>query len=84
LFTHFYTAIRSSACNNLGDDHGWRVNRIVFALAIAGTLFLSACGFFGSGEEVRQQPRRTVYRSAEEIPTDEPIIVPKKEKVPGE
>jgi hypothetical protein len=70
----------------LGDGHGWLVNRLGFALAMAGALFLSACGFFGpgAGEEVRQQPRRTVYRSADESPPDEPVVVGKKEKVPGE
>jgi hypothetical protein len=70
----------------LGDGDGWLVNRLRFALAMTGALFLSACGFFGpgAGEEVRQQPRRNVYRSADENPPDEPIVVGKKEKVPGE
>ena len=69
-----------------GHPHDQRVNRIVVALAIAGPLFLTACGFFGAGagEEFRQEPGRTVYRSADGSPPDEAVVAGKKEKVPGE
>jgi hypothetical protein len=42
------------------------------------------CGIFGSGEEVRQEPARTVYRAPEQSPLDVPEMPPLREKVPGE
>jgi predicted metalloprotease len=69
-----------------GDAHEWRVNRIVVALMIAGSLFLPACLIFreGGGEEFQQESGRTVYRSVDQTPPGESIGGRKKEKVPGE
>ena len=50
---------------------------VVFLLAVAG------CGFFGSGEAVKQDPGRTVYRAAD-APPDVPETTPVREQVPGE
>ena len=50
---------------------------------IAGALAIAGCGFFGSGEAVRQDPGRTVYRAAE-APPDLPDIAPVQQEVPGE
>jgi hypothetical protein len=50
---------------------------IVVALAVAG------CGLFGSGEAVKQDSGRTVYR-ASEAPADLPDIAPAQQEVPGE
>ena len=47
------------------------------ALAIAG------CGLLGSGEAVKQDSGRTVYR-ASEAPSDQPDIAPAQQQVPGE
>jgi predicted metalloprotease len=68
------------------NTHDWRVNRIVVALTIAGSLFLPACLIFreGGGEEFQQESGRTVYRSVDQAPPGESIGARKKEKVPGE
>jgi hypothetical protein len=50
---------------------------IVVALAIAG------CGLLGSGEAVKQDSGRTVYRAAE-APPDLPDVAPVQQEVPGE
>lgn len=50
---------------------------IVVALAIAG------CGLLGSGEAIKQDSGRTVYRAAE-APPDQPDIAPVQQEVPGE
>ena len=50
---------------------------LVVALAIAG------CSLFGSGEAVKHDPGRTVYRAAE-APPDVPETTPVHDQVPGE
>ena len=50
---------------------------IVVALPIAG------CGLLGSGEAVKQDSGRTVYRAAE-APADLPDVAPVQQAVPGE
>jgi len=61
------------------------VNRIFAFLAIAAAFFMASCGFFGSPGEVRQeQPRKTVFKSGDDTPTDIPEVTPKPQKVPGE
>ncbi|HEY4639455.1 MAG TPA: hypothetical protein VIG87_05995, partial [Candidatus Udaeobacter sp.] len=50
---------------------------IVIAFAVAG------CGLLGSGEAVKQDSGRTVYRAAE-APPDQPDIAPVQQVVPGE
>ncbi len=58
---------------------------LLSAFAIVGTLLISACGMVGPGvEEVRNQPAKTVYRSADESAAEaSPVVLP-KQKVPGE
>jgi hypothetical protein len=58
---------------------------IFIAVAITAMLFLSGCGLFRSGaEEVNQQPRKTVFRSAGHSEIDNPAAIPIPKKVPGE
>jgi hypothetical protein len=60
------------------------VKRIVALFTIAGSLTIAACTFFEPGEAVREDSGRTLYRAAEENPTDRPDVTPLREKVPGE
>ena len=50
---------------------------VVIALAVAG------CSLLGSGEAVKQDSGRTVYRAAE-APADLPDVAPVQQEVPGE
>jgi hypothetical protein len=61
-----------------------RVTGIVALLTIAGSLTIAACTFFEPGEAIREESGRTLYRVAEENPTDAPDVTPLREKVPGE
>jgi hypothetical protein len=61
-----------------------RVKRIVALLIVAGALTIAACSFFEPGEATREESGRTLYRAAEENPTDAPDVTPLREKVPGE
>jgi hypothetical protein len=57
---------------------------MVAAIALAGSMFFTACGLMGpTGEQVQQQPRKTVYKSADETQSDQPNLPP-VQKVPGE
>jgi hypothetical protein len=62
------------------------VNRILVTWTIAGSFFLQGCLIFseGGGEELRQEPGKTVYRSTDQTAPGESSGPPKKEKVPGE
>jgi hypothetical protein len=60
------------------------VKEIVVVFAIAGSLAMVGCSLLGSGEEVRDEPRRSIYRAANENPVDNPDVTPVQEKVPGE
>ena len=60
------------------------VKRIVALLTVAGSLTIAACSFFEPGEALREESGRTLYRAAEENPTDRPDVTPVREKVPGE
>jgi hypothetical protein len=60
------------------------VKGIVALLTVAGALPIAACTFFEPGEAVHQGSGRTLYRAAEENPTDPPDVTPLREKVPGE
>jgi hypothetical protein len=60
------------------------VKGIVALLTVAGALTNAACTFFEPGEAVREESGRTLYRAAEENPTDRPDVTPLREKVPGE
>jgi len=59
------------------------VKKLTVACTIAAALAIAGCGLFGSGEAVRQDPGRTVYRAAE-APPDLPDYVPERGQVPGE
>ena len=60
------------------------VTRIFVVIIAAGTLMLGACGTLtSSGELVRQEPQKTVYKSAEEPESDQATVAP-TQKVPGE
>jgi hypothetical protein len=59
--------------------------KVIFRLlAITAIVFLAGCGFWGANEEVNQQPRKAVFRSAEEDKIDNPAPTPAPRKVPGE
>lgn len=47
-------------------------------------LFMAGCGLLGSNEKVNEQPRKTVFRSANESDIDSPDATPIPSKVPGE
>lgn len=60
------------------------MKRIFGSAAIAGSVLLGACGMFGPmGEQVRDQPQKTVYKSADEADEESPNLAP-VQKVPGE
>jgi len=57
---------------------------MVAAIILAGSVFFPACGMMGPpGEQVQQQPQKTVYKSADETEPDQVKLAP-AEKVPGE
>jgi len=60
------------------------VKEIAVVFAIVGSLAMVGCSLLGSGEEVRDEPRRSIYRAANENPVDNPDVTPVQEKVPGE
>ena len=60
------------------------VKEIVVVFTIAGSFATAGCSLLGSGEEVRDEPRRSIYRAANENPVDNPDVTPVHEKVPGE
>jgi hypothetical protein len=63
----------------------YRREKKIAALAIVGSLMVTACSLFGPAEKARDEPGRTVYRAAEENPLDVlPDVTPSREKVPGE
>jgi len=59
------------------------VKKIAAAFTIAVALAIAGCSLFGSGEAVREDPGRTVYRAAE-APPDLPDYAPVRQQVPGE
>jgi hypothetical protein len=60
------------------------VKGFVALLTVAVALTIAACSFFEPGEAVREESGRTLYRAAEENPTDRPDVTPLRERVPGE
>jgi hypothetical protein len=70
-------------------DMNWRpiwspYKNMVAPIILAGSMFLAACGMMGpAGEQVRQQPQKTVYKSADETEPDQAKLAP-VQKVPGE
>jgi len=76
---------RDAACKKLAQPSiVSRVKGIVALLIVAGALTIAACSFFEPGEATREESGRTLYRAAEENPTDAPDVTPLREKVPGE
>ena len=59
------------------------MKKLTAACTIAGALGIAGCGLFGSGEMVREDPGRAVYRAAE-APPDLPDFAPVRQQVPGE
>ena len=57
------------------------MKKITAAVTVAAAF--AGCGFFGSGEAVKQDPGRTVYRADGAAP-DVPQTAPVQEEVPGE
>jgi hypothetical protein len=54
-------------------------------VAISALLTVSGCSLFESrGEEVNQQPRKAIFRSAEPAEADNPAATPIPKKIPGE
>jgi hypothetical protein len=58
------------------------VKRTFILFSIAGAF--AGCGFFGTPEQVRQEPGRTTYRAVEDNSLERPEITPVSQKVPGE
>jgi hypothetical protein len=59
---------------------------MIAAIALVGPMFFGACGLMGpAGEQVREQPQKTVYKAADEAESegDRPNLSP-VQKVPGE
>jgi len=60
------------------------VKAVFVAVAVTGPL-IAACGVLGpTGEQVRQRPQTTVYKSAAESAIETPTVTPVPQKVPGE
>jgi len=54
------------------------------ACGLAGSIFVGACGMFKpTGEQVREQPSKTIYKAADETESERPNLTP-AQKVPGE
>jgi hypothetical protein len=57
---------------------------MINATALVGSIFFTACGLIGpTGEQVQQQPEKTLYKAADETESDQPNLAP-VQKVPGE
>jgi hypothetical protein len=63
----------------------WPPYKIMIAtIVLAGSIFLSACGMFKpTGEQVRKEPQKTVYKASDETESDRFNLAP-AQKVPGE
>ncbi|HMF45622.1 MAG TPA: hypothetical protein VKE29_03010 [Candidatus Udaeobacter sp.] len=59
------------------------MKKITAASTVAVAFAFTGCGFFGSGEAVKQDPGRTVYRASEAAP-DVPETTTVQEQVAGE
>jgi hypothetical protein len=60
------------------------VKVISLPVAILAIAFITGCGFFGTNEQVNQQPRKAVFKAADENEIDNAAATPLPEKVPGE
>ena len=59
------------------------MKKLTAAFTILAALAVAGCGLLGSGDAVKQDSGRTVYRAAE-VPPDLPDIAPVHQEVPGE
>jgi hypothetical protein len=59
------------------------VKKLTAIFTVAAAFVFAGCGFFGSGEAVKQDPGHTVYRASEAVP-DVPETTTVQEQVPGE
>jgi len=59
------------------------VKKLIAALTTLVALAFAGCSLLGSGEAVKKESSRTVYRAAE-APPDLPEPVPAQGEVPGE
>jgi len=65
----------------------WALHKVMIAaVALVGPMFFGACGLMGpAGEQVREQPQKTVYKAADEAESQgERPNLPPVQKVPGE
>jgi hypothetical protein len=77
---------RSSRPADLSRRPKWLPYKgVLAAIVLVESMFFGACKTAGPGpEQVRQEPAKTVYKSADEDAADAPAVVPPRQKVPGE
>ncbi len=87
LATTIFTGRRFSPPADRERRPKWPPHKsMIAAIALVGPMFFGACGLIGpAGEQVREQPQKTVYKAADEAETegDRPNLPP-VQKVPGE
>jgi hypothetical protein len=59
------------------------VKGIFLTVAIAAMIFIAACSSFQNNERVSQEPRKAVFKAADESDAEN-VDVPNRQKVPGE
>ncbi len=57
---------------------------ISFAVAILAIIFIAGCSSFEGNERISQQPRKTVFKAADESDVENAEATPIPAKVPGE
>ena len=61
------------------------MKKLTAAFTTIVALVIAGCGFFGSGEAVKQDSGRAVYRAAEAPPDlSDAVPAPAPQEVPGE
>src|SRR5207245_10854477 len=87
LATTIFTGRRFSPPAGVDGRPTWPPYKsMIAAIALVGPMFFGACGLIGpGGEQVREQPQKTVYKAAYEAESegDRPNLPP-VQKVPGE
>lgn len=59
------------------------VKLISLTVAIAAVIFVAGCSSFQNNERVSKEPRKAVFKAADESDADN-VDVPLQQKVPGE
>ena len=54
------------------------------AVAILAMVFIAACSSYVGNEQVNQQPRKAVFKAADESDVENVDAPPVRQKVPGE